>query len=988
MSPLTAVPALNPTHLPDSASSHALAVRLPAGTDADAMAEALAKAVRLWWPDVVDRLPRLWIDEVAARASAQAARRRLEAELHRPATGKFGPLFRAVLLRYADGLADLVLVAHRTVLDAPSLRLIADVLTRGKDPSELRAAAPAMSSLPSDDAAFEDWRTADFGGRIDWAAPDPGVTHGTGVVELVLPAAPEDAAASLAVAGGVVLGRYEGGHKPAVGLLVNRADRPAQVLGAYDAETLLALDVSGALPVGELVTTARRALAEGPWCERHAYRELCTISGGRVLLGLLLDGADDGGRLACQSPPFPLTVVLTPRANCGLSMGLHYRLRDVSPEAARAFARHLVSVFEQLCTAEAELHPGGAELLNKAEKERQIALGRPSVALDWQPRRIDAAFKECAAGRSEATALRCGGQSLTYQELDKRSDQYAAALRSLAVRPGERVGICLDRSVDLVVSMLAVLKADAVYVPMDPAYPGERLDYMIKDADLRIVITDLEVLPAAARPVSPAQLAQATGDTGRPAPGNPEDAAYVIYTSGSSGRPKGVLVPHRNVVALISATRDDFGLGPQDTWTLFHSPAFDFSVWEIWGPLLTGATLVVVPYWISRSPDEFCELLARERVTVLNQTPTAFAQLMEAERRQSGELSARLVIFGGEPLDARMLLPWLDRHPESRCRLVNMFGITETTVHVTAQSITRREALAGSRSVGTALPGWHVRVLDEVGRPVPCGVAGEIYVGGEGVALGYLGRPELTAERFVNDPATGERLYRSGDQGRLRPDGRLEHLGRLDSQVKVRGFRIELDEIRNVLLDDHTVASAAVLLGGDAAHGAAGVRIDAYVVLEPGGEVAAVRHRSAKLLPEFMVPATVTSLSALPLTANGKLDARSLPEPLAPSSTTAIPPEPAAGAPQSATASQEAKTNSLGAELVEVWESVLGLPVGLDDSFFDLGGNSLYAVRIAAAMRERSLPALSLRQLYLTPTLRTLVELLEWQGANGEPSTS
>lgn len=982
MSSLTVVPSPNPTHRPDSASSHALAVRLPAGIAAEAMAAALTTAVRLWWPDAAGRLPRLWTDEVAAPASAPSARHRLETELHRPA-GELGPLFRAVLLRYADGLSDLVLVAHRTVLDAPSLRLIADVLTQREHSSRLQAAAPpAASSLPSDDAAFEDWRTADYGGRIDWAMPDPGPTHGTGVVELVLPAAPEDAAALLAVACGVVLGRYEGRHRPAVGLLVNRADRPAQVLGPYDAETLLALDVSGTRSVGELVTTAGRALADGPWCEGQAYRELGTAVGGRVLLGLLVDGADDSGRLACQSAPFPLTVVLTRHAEGGLSGELHHRLQDVGPESARAFAGHLVSVFGRLCTMEPELGPGIIELLDEVEKERQIALGRPAVALDWQPRRIDAAFRECAADHPEATAVRCGEQSLTYRELDERTDQYAAALRFLRVRPGERVGICLERSVDLVVSMLAVLKADAVYVPMDPSYPGERLDYTIADAGLRIVITDLDMPSAAARRVSPAQLAGVTGDTGRPAPGGPDDAAYVIYTSGSSGRPKGVLVPHRSVIALIAATRADFGLGPQDIWTLFHSPAFDFSVWEIWGPLLTGATLVVVPYWISRSPDEFCELLVRERVTVLNQTPTAFAQLMEAERRQGGELSARLVVFGGEPLDVRMLLPWLDRHPESRCRLVNMFGITETTVHVTAQSITRREALTGSRSVGAALPGWHVRVLDEFGRPVPCGVAGEIYVGGEGVALGYLGRPELTAERFVTDPATGERLYRSGDQGRLRPDGRLEHLGRLDSQVKVRGFRIELDEIRNVLLDDPTVSSAAVLLGGDAAHGAAGVRIDAYVVLEPGGETAAVRRRSAKLLPEFMVPATVTALPALPLTANGKLDPRSLPAPVAPSCAAAMPPDAAAGARRSAAAPEKTKAESLGAELVEVWETVLGLPVGLDDSFFDLGGNSLYAVRIAAALRQRSLPALSLRQLYLTPTLRALIELLEQQGTS------
>jgi acyl-coenzyme A synthetase/AMP-(fatty) acid ligase len=419
-----------------------------------------------------------------------------------------------------------------------------------------------------------------------------------------------------------------------------------------------------------------------------------------------------------------------------------------------------------------------------------------------------------------------------------------------------------------------------------------------------------------------------------------------------------VVVPHRNVVALLAATADDFGLGRGDTWTNFHSSAFDFSVWEIWGALLTGARLVVVPYWVSRSPDEFHELLVRERVTVLNQTPSAFAQLMAADRRRTERLAARLVVFGGEPLDARPLRDWFDRYPEDCCRLVNMYGITETTVHVTAQTVTRREAMAGSRSVGRALPGWHVYVLDERGRLVPCGVPGEIYVGGVGVALEYLDRPELPAQRFLPDPFAAGRMYRSGDRGRLRPDGRLEHLGRLDTQVKVRGFRVELDEIRRVLLDDASVAAAAVVLRAGPAGDAAGARLDAYVVLA-GGDLAAVRRRAAKVLPDYMLPTTITALPALPLTANGKLDVPGLPEPA-----------PASAAPVRLPASDVAET------LAAIWESVLGVPVGADDNFFDLGGNSLLAMRLVAAMREGGLPAPPMRELYLHPTVSGLAGVL------------
>jgi acyl-coenzyme A synthetase/AMP-(fatty) acid ligase len=433
-----------------------------------------------------------------------------------------------------------------------------------------------------------------------------------------------------------------------------------------------------------------------------------------------------------------------------------------------------------------------------------------------------------------------------------------------------------------------------------------------------------------------------------------------------------VVVPHRNVLALLAATSGDFGFGPDDTWTLFHSVAFDFSVWEIWGALLTGGHLVVVPYWVSRSPAEFRALLASRQVTVLNQTPSAFTQLVAADQAQRTPLPLRLVVFGGEALDPGSLRGWFDRYPETQCRLVNMFGITETTVHVTAQTITRRESLSRSRSVGPALPGWHLYVLDERGRPLPVGVPGEIHVGGEGVASGYLGRPDLTAQRFLPDPFTGGRMYRSGDRGRLLGDGRLEHLGRLDNQVKIRGFRIELDEIRGVLRDCPSVRDAAVVLGGRSAGDTAALRIDAYVVL---GETTTsmVRQQASKVLPDYMMPATITAVPALSLTANGKLDTTRLPDPKLDHGDTVT------SSPASAT------IDDFDLALLEIWEAVLGKSVGPDDTFFNLGGNSLYAVRLDAAMQERGLPPLSLRELYLNPTVRGLASVLRNNGHVGSP---
>nr|WP_245654267.1 amino acid adenylation domain-containing protein [Streptomyces violens] len=958
-------------------------MRLPDGADAAQLARAFDDAARTWGEADAGRLPRLWTEHVPVASGSPTAQRRLRSELYRPVHAEGGGL-RAVLLQYADGPCDLVLVAHRSRFDARSLRSMADVVTG--DASRDRFDLKEASAVAPDSEALKGWREADYCGRVEWAVGDGAAGYRTGIVAVPLHGTQADVLATVAVAVGLVLSRYENQDTPVLGALAGFPERPVGALGAFDAGALLALDMSGARSAVELVAEAGRILGgDGGWCDRTRYAELVAEAGGRVLAGVLGDAleAQGGSYLPCQTALFPLTAVPTRTGDGALQLTVHYQIKDVDEDSATRFARHVARVYEQLSAADEELAPADVELLDEAERQQMVALGRPVKSLDWRPDRIDEVFAAQAAAHPTALALTCEEQSLTYAEMNERADRFAAALRANGVEAGERVGVCLERSLDLVVTMLAVLKADAVYVPMDPAYPADRLAYTAEDAALRVVVTELADFPGGERlrRIRPDELEAYDGGAidGAGVRRSPEEAAYIIYTSGSTGRPKGVVVPHRNVVALLAATREDFRLGADDTWTLFHSSAFDFSVWEIWGPLLTGARLVVVPYWVSRSPEEFHELLVRERVTVLNQTPSAFSQLMEADRHRADRLVVRLVVFGGEPLDTRALRTWFDQYPETRCRLVNMFGITETTVHVTAQTVTRREAMEGSRSVGPAMPGWYLYVLDERGRPVPCGVPGEIYVGGEGVALEYLGRPELTAQRFVEDPFTGGRMYRSGDRGRLRPDGRLEHLGRLDTQVKVRGFRIELDEIRNVLLDDPSVTAAAVVLGGDPVKDAAGVRIDAYVVLE-AGDTEAVRRRAAKVLPEYMLPTTVTALTALPLTANGKLDARKLPEPAAPVALPGSAAPADRAVPTAETGTNGPAEGDLEVALAAVWETVLGVPVTPDDNFFELGGNSLYAVRVAAAMRDRGLPALPMRELYLNPTVSGLARVLNGGG--------
>ncbi|MFF4042817.1 amino acid adenylation domain-containing protein [Streptomyces sp. NPDC001816] len=906
---------------------HALRVRLARPADPEPLARRLA---------AFEGRARLWVEDVpSARDEPEAVRRRAR-ELARPAAARFG--LRVVLLGYTGGEADLLLVAHRAVFGRRSLNALARaVLGDG-------TAVPERGDADVRGTGIEEAEPA-------WGLGDPDFGEEWVEERIGPPGGGADEPAAWLAALTVLLARYEPRERPVVAALGARKD---------EEPVLVRAESDGITTLGEVTAWFRDRLTADPPATAHP------VTAGIVFD---LDRAEEGTEyIPFLAPPFPLTITLTRTPAGALDLRCHSRPRIVRPVIANQFVRHLVEVHRQV-SEKPWLPAAAAKLLRGPEREQVLALGRPARELESTARRIDEVFAERAAAQPDAVALSDEAIQVTYRGLDQWADRLAHGLREAGVRDGDLVGVCLERSAELVAVLLAVLKAGAVYVPLDPAYPAERLAYTVTNSGLGVVVTTLPDFPVPdekVRQVTPVHLAERGargGDGPPPSTTGAAGPAYVIYTSGSTGRPKGVLVPHTNVVGLLDATREDFELSPADVWTFFHSVAFDFSVWEIWGCLLTGGHLVVVPYWVSRSPEQFRDLLLARQVTVLNQTPSGFAQLMEAERAHAAGLAVRLVIFGGEPLDTRSLLPWLDRYPESRCRLVNMFGITETTVHVTAETITRELALTASRSVGRPLPGWYLCVLDKHRAPVPPGVAGEIYVGGAGVALGYLRRPELTAERFLPDPFTGGRLYRTGDRGRLRPDGRLEHLGRIDNQIKLRGFRIELDEIRSVLAESPGVAAAVVVLRQEDPADAATGRLDAYVVLTEGSTTG-LRDRAARMLPEYMLPATITALPSLPTTANGKVDLAALPAP-----DTAG----AASAPEDA---RRWTGDELCDDLLDVWGQLFGVSVQPSDDFFRLGGNSLLAVRMAAVMRERGLPALHPRTLYLNPTVRGLADAL------------
>ena len=580
---------------------------------------------------------------------------------------------------------------------------------------------------------------------------------------------------------------------------------------------------------------------------------------------------------------------------------------------------------------------------------------------------------------------------MSYGELNRRANRLARHLLRLGVGPGEPVALGLERSGEMIGAILAVLKAGGVYVPLDPTYPAERLAFSLADSGARVLLTESSLNLASFRTAgalrtvfldreqedwrgeSAANLDSAVGA---------DSAAYVIYTSGSTGTPKGVVVRHANVASLLAATRESCAPGAADVWTLFHSYAFDFSVWELWGALAHGGQLVVVPYWVSRSPEAFYELLLRERVTVLNQTPAAFRQLLWAAPASPGsdDLALRLVLFGGEALEPASLAPWFARHGDRRPALVNLYGITETTVHVTWQPLRAVRAVQAADSasllaaspIGRPLPGWRALLFDRHFEPVPLGVPGEIHVGGAGLTLGYLGRPELTAERFLPDPFGGEpggRLYRSGDLARRRPDGGLDYLGRLDQQVKIRGFRIELGEIEAALAAHPAVREAVVLAEGEGGDR----RLVAYLAGGFGGEggesagtgeppsAAALRAWLGATLPAPMIPSGYVILDALPLTPNGKVDRRALAR---------LAPAPARAGAEGAFVAPRGPVEEI---LAEIWADLLGVErVGRDDGFFALGGHSLLATQVVSRVRQALGVELPLRQLFEAPTLAGL----------------
>lgn len=610
--------------------------------------------------------------------------------------------------------------------------------------------------------------------------------------------------------------------------------------------------------------------------------------------------------------------------------------------------------------ADAGARASAVPMLREDERERVIYEWNRTQAPLPERQTVHGMFEAQVERRPAADALRFGGATLSYAQLNSRANQLAHHLRGLGVVPDMLVGVWMDRSLDMVVALLAVLKAGGAYVPLDPAFPQDRIDFMMKDAKVSVVVTDERLagrLGSGVRAVSFSVEREeiARQPTTNPSPvTKPSDLAYVIYTSGSTGMPKGVQIEHRSVVNFLASMHREPGIREDDRFVAVTTLSFDIAGLELHGPLTAGATVVLASRDTARDGIRLIELLEECEATILQATPATWRVLLESGWRG---LPGLKMLCGGEALPRELA----DRLLALQGELWNLYGPTETTIWSTVSRVTEG---AAQPSIGNTIANTQVYILDSRREPVPVGVPGELYIAGDGLARGYLNRPELTAERFLPSPfgPAGARMYRTGDLALWRADGTLQHLGRADEQVKIRGYRIEPGEVESALAQHEDVMQTAVVARAD---NSGEHRLVAYVVGVEGAtiEAAKLRRFLAGTLPEYMVPTTFVTVAALPLTPNGKVDRKALPAP----ATEAL----AAGSAFVSPATE------MEVGVADVWREVLKRErIGRHDNFFDLGGHSLLLVQVQSRLTRKLARNIALVELFQYPTVSALAEFL------------
>lgn len=591
---------------------------------------------------------------------------------------------------------------------------------------------------------------------------------------------------------------------------------------------------------------------------------------------------------------------------------------------------------------------------------------------------INTLFEKQAEKTPENIAVVSGNQKLTYRELNEKSDILAAYLRNnFHIKRNDLICVLLDKSEMMIVTLLAILKSGGAYVPVDPAYPQDRINYILSNSKGKVLVT-ATIHKEKAEGEFKGEIAELekidfTVKSGKCENINePGDTAYIIYTSGTTGNPKGCMISHRNVVRLMISDKNDYDFNDSDVWVMAHSYCFDFSVWEMYGALLYGGKLIIPQPENVRDISSFLSLVKENKITVLNQTPLAFYGLVSEELKSNShklDTHLRYVIFGGEKLEPQKFREWIKTYPLKKIQLINMYGITETTVHVTFYRIKDEDVNSeiSSSPIGKPIPETRVYVFDEYMKLVPANVKGEFFVGGSGVARGYLFNEELTSQRFIKNPYLPEEtIYRTGDLGYRHYNGELEYIGRKDKQVKIRGYRIELGEIESTIFKFPGIKTAVVI---DKDYGEGDKRLVAYFVKGADAEIGIhnIRDFLKSKLPSYMIPSDFIELDKIPLTSQGKINKTALPEP---SATV-----------HERGADYSEPKDTLELQLVKIWEKVLGVkPVGIKDNFFDLGGHSLIALRLFGYIEKLTGKKLPLSTLFSSPTIEQLAVILKDEG--------
>ncbi|TMO75132.1 non-ribosomal peptide synthetase [Pseudoalteromonas aurantia] len=617
-------------------------------------------------------------------------------------------------------------------------------------------------------------------------------------------------------------------------------------------------------------------------------------------------------------------------------------------------------------------------LLSESDIEEQYC-NTSSVPSCFSESTLTAQFNTVASLNPNSVALECERFVYSYRELDIQSTQLAHSLKKEGVVRGDKIGFCLSRSCLSIVAMLGIVKLGAVYVPIDPANPESRIEYLISDSGMKLLITEEEHTSRACLqniPLLNINELQPNSEASSPfleSSLSGFDPAYIIYTSGSTGKPKGVEVSHHNVLRLFDSCQSEFSFSEQDVWAVSHSLAFDFSVWEIWGALLFGGKLILISEKQLRSPFEFYEIVANKKVTILNQTPSAFLSFDNIDASQNLPLSLRRVVFGGEALSPANLKEWFARHGDISPKLINMYGTTETTVHATYKALSVADSVSKSTSIiGKPLKDLDIQIHDSGGNLLPIGSIGEMVIGGNGVSAGYYGKPELNSIKFytVSNPNL-MRYYRTGDLAKLRSDGELEYIGRIDEQIKLRGYRIELGEIEAQINQIKGISSCVVQLREDVKDQK---RVVAYLVrqsssLEPQEEyLTIVNTHLNRALPSYMVPTAFICLDRFPLTTNGKIDKSLLQPPESYPNWRSI------------CASYVPPSTDLEIKLAQIWAGLLKAEVtsvGKFDDFFLLGGDSLSVMKLISHCNDEFNIMLSFSDVFDNLELNKLSEKVE-----------